>query len=354
MTLDASAYPHLLDAVLSLADRGALLTLRSTSRSLRDAADARLAEHVKLHIPIGGLHVHCPGPRVDIKLLRERIRRLEVTGAGGRLPVFMGWGGAVAPVRRPAIPDIALGTVSPPPVASDVAARRAARRAVRARCAAAISAARTVDITSFPHAWLRDGAPDLESALCAHTYRFHEPWCAWDGRPFAAASAVVFTPLVLGRGEWVIPTPFTRFRGARLVLNLTGFAALDQAEAVAFPPTADAMHIVSVADVTVNLAGLAGKMGKGLGLVFPLARVVFHNPTTRFTLVGAEPALFGVSAHDEIRTALVDVVNRLRTWYPNYWTPEAMESLPRRIIMMSLDEYREELGEERFALEAVP
>lgn len=384
MTLDASAYPHILDSVLALSDRCALLALRGASRSLRDSVDARLAEHVRLHIPIGGLHVHNPGPKLDIKLLRERMRRLEVTGAGGRLPAFMGWAGAIAPVRRRDPPVVAPdaspsaafdsldedlhGSVPSTPAAEDsyeVAARiarRAERKAVRALCASSLAHAMSVDITSFPRSWLEDGAPDLLRALKAHTYRFHKPWCSWDARPFNAASAVDFTPLMLGRAEWVIPVPYSRFKGPRLVLNLTGFHVPDLVESMSSPPTADALQVVSVAEVVINFAALvhahAERRDKP-GLLFPTSRVIFRNPTTNFTIVAAcdvDPASFGVAVQDadEIRRAVVNVVNNLRSWYPNYWTPETMESLPDRIRMLSLDEYREELGAERFALEAAP
>lgn len=384
MTLDASAYPHILDSVLALSDRCALLALRGASRSLRDWVDERLAEHVKLHIPIGGLHAHNPGPKLDIKLLRERMRRLEVTGAGGRLPAFMGWAGAIAPVRRrdppQAAPDASPSAafesldeelhdrVSSTPAEEDAneveaqIARRAARKAVRACCAASLAHAMTVDITCLPRTWLEDGAPDLLRVLKAHTYRFHKPWCSWDARPFNAASAVVFTPMVLGRAEWVIPVPYSTFKGPRLVLNLTGFHCPDLVESMSFPPTADALQVVSVAEVVINLAALAQAHAQRKdkpGLLFPTSRVIFRNPTTKFTLVGAcdvDPASFGVAVQDadEIRRAVVNVVNQLRSWYPNYWTPEIMESLPDRIRMLSLNEYREELGVERFALEAVP
>jgi hypothetical protein len=315
--------------------------------------------------------------KMDVRLLRERMRRLEARSLltpGGRLPVFMDWAGAVAPVRRrsthPPYPDAdSDATVASTPADEDpqeVAARRAGRRAVRARCAAALAMADVVDITSFPAAWVKDGAADLLRALKAHTYRFHGPWCAW-GRPLDAAAGVVFTPLLLGRGgEWVIPSPFTTFRGPRLTINLTGFRVLDAAEAAVFPPTADALNVVSAAaEVVINFVALAGKQDTPpghLGLVFPTARVVFRNPTTRFTLVGAEavdPVTFGhvcaeLQNPDELRRVIVNVVNRLRSWYPNYWNTEAIESLPNRITMRTLQEYKAEIGDDRYTLEAVP
>ncbi|BEJ12358.1 hypothetical protein CspHIS471_0208180 [Cutaneotrichosporon sp. HIS471] len=49
MTLDASAYPHILDSVLAYASRDALLSLRGASHGLRDSADARLYRHAALH-----------------------------------------------------------------------------------------------------------------------------------------------------------------------------------------------------------------------------------------------------------------------------------------------------------------
>lgn len=375
--LDASAYPHILDAVLAHADYAALLALRAASRTLRDAADARLATHVRLHIPCG-VHVHALGPRMnvrmDARLLRERIRRLEVhslvsPGCSGKLPMFMDWARAVAPVRglrAPYSDAESDATVAPAEDPSDVAARRATRRAIRARCAAALARAGVVDVTSFPAAWVRDGATDLLKALNAHTYRFHGPHCAW-GRPLDAAAGVLFTPLLLGRGgEWVIPSTFSTFRGPRLTINLTGFRVLDPAEAAVFPPTADSLDVVSAAaEVVINFTALAGKpdMPPGrLGLVFPTARVVFRNPTARFTLVGAEavdPVIFGhVCAEgqnpDELRMVIVNVMNRLRSWYPNCWNSEAIETLPNRIAMCTLDEYKADIGEERYALEAVP
>ncbi|GMK53572.1 hypothetical protein CspeluHIS016_0101580 [Cutaneotrichosporon spelunceum] len=375
--LDASAYPHILETILAHADYAALLALRTVSHALRDAVDARLATHVRLHIPCG-VHVHSPGPlmdvKLDVRLLRERMRRLEVSSLispGGKLPVFMHWAGSVAPVRHrstyhpPCDPDSDATIASTPAEedAHEVAARRAARRAVRVRCAAALSTARVVDVTSFPAAWVRDGAADLLKALGADVYRFHGPWCAWS-RPMDAATGVVFTPLLLGRGEWVIPCPYTTFRGPRLTINLTGFRVLDPADAV-FPPTADAVNVVSAAaEVVINFAALASRQDTSpghLGLVFPTARVVFRNPTARFMLVSAEavdPVVFGhVCADgqdpDELRGVIVTVVNRLRSWYPNYWNAEAIETLPERIAMRTLEEYRAEIGDEQYALEAM-
>ncbi|WOO80371.1 uncharacterized protein LOC62_03G003889 [Vanrija pseudolonga] len=49
--LDANAFPHLVDTVLSHCTRPTLLTLRLVSRSLRDSADGALAAHVVLYAP---------------------------------------------------------------------------------------------------------------------------------------------------------------------------------------------------------------------------------------------------------------------------------------------------------------
>ncbi|KLT41272.1 hypothetical protein CC85DRAFT_286593, partial [Cutaneotrichosporon oleaginosum] len=121
-----------------------------------------------------------------------------------------------------------------------------------------------------------EGAADLVKALRARMYRFHGPWCAW-GRPLNAATAVVFTPLLMGRaGEWVIPCPFTTYRGSRLVFNLTGFRVLDPGETV-FPPTADTLNLVSAAEVVINFTGIADNTQETppghLGLMFPTARI---------------------------------------------------------------------------------
>ncbi|GMK53567.1 hypothetical protein CspeluHIS016_0101530 [Cutaneotrichosporon spelunceum] len=47
-TLDATAYPHLLDAVIARASPSVLLKLRATSRHCKSRADARLAAHLLL------------------------------------------------------------------------------------------------------------------------------------------------------------------------------------------------------------------------------------------------------------------------------------------------------------------
>ncbi|BEI83112.1 hypothetical protein CcaverHIS002_0309800 [Cutaneotrichosporon cavernicola] len=173
-------------------------------------------------------------------------------------------------------------------------------------------------------------------------------------------------------GEWVIPIPFTTFRGPRLTINLTGFRVLNPDEAAVFPPTADAL--VSAAEIVVNFTALAGKdMPAGhLGLVVPMARVVFRNPTARFILVGAEtvdpsilvgaetvePLVFGYECAerqdpDQLRSSIVNVINvyGLTSWYPNYWNAEAIETLPNRIAIRTLEEYKAEIGEQQYALE---
>ncbi|CAK9780464.1 hypothetical protein CC85DRAFT_300385 [Cutaneotrichosporon oleaginosum] len=48
VTIDAGAYPHILCAIVAAAPPAALLTLRATSKSLREAVDTRLASHVLL------------------------------------------------------------------------------------------------------------------------------------------------------------------------------------------------------------------------------------------------------------------------------------------------------------------
>jgi hypothetical protein len=45
-TLDASAFPHILDTVIALSDHTSLLALRTISREVRETVDARMARHL--------------------------------------------------------------------------------------------------------------------------------------------------------------------------------------------------------------------------------------------------------------------------------------------------------------------
>jgi hypothetical protein len=57
MPIDAAAYPHILDAVISSADRSSLLALRAGSTAFRDRVDAVLFEHIGVHYQDGAAHM---------------------------------------------------------------------------------------------------------------------------------------------------------------------------------------------------------------------------------------------------------------------------------------------------------
>lgn len=57
MPIDAAAYPHILDAIILYADRGALLSLRAGSTAFQHRVDAVLFEHIGVHYHDGAAHL---------------------------------------------------------------------------------------------------------------------------------------------------------------------------------------------------------------------------------------------------------------------------------------------------------
>ncbi|BEI87956.1 uncharacterized protein CcaverHIS019_0106740 [Cutaneotrichosporon cavernicola] len=60
MSLNHSAYPHLLDAIFAASDHRALLALRSASRVFRDRADSILFKHVSVHVADDTVYLRVP------------------------------------------------------------------------------------------------------------------------------------------------------------------------------------------------------------------------------------------------------------------------------------------------------
>ncbi|GMK57450.1 hypothetical protein CspeluHIS016_0402840 [Cutaneotrichosporon spelunceum] len=122
VAIDATMYPHLIDMVLDHAEHGLLIALRAVSRSIRDRCDARLARHLVMaprhllpaasptatHLPLAP-----PGPRwaeseweewedpPDALLPLGPPSRCEegfkvsITSPYGRVPLFRAWQQAI-------------------------------------------------------------------------------------------------------------------------------------------------------------------------------------------------------------------------------------------------------------------
>lgn len=101
--LDSKAYPHLLDCVVDLASRGALLRLRGVSRYLRKRCDARLiGDHILISMTADRNYHYTD----DMPVV--------VSSPSGRLPVFWAWSraGSRSPLHdRSRINDLGLWVV---------------------------------------------------------------------------------------------------------------------------------------------------------------------------------------------------------------------------------------------------
>lgn len=83
--IDHNVFPHIMEAIYSYADYDTLLAMRPTSKTYRDWSDARLSEHVVVH-------VRRPKNEQGKPIWAAGSRSVEIHAPGGsRLPFFRSW-----------------------------------------------------------------------------------------------------------------------------------------------------------------------------------------------------------------------------------------------------------------------
>ncbi|GMK53571.1 hypothetical protein CspeluHIS016_0101570 [Cutaneotrichosporon spelunceum] len=289
----------------------------------------------------------------------------------GRLPGLMRWRDVAIPGREmQAERGLRTGLVMN---VSVLDSHRRARKIVLERCHRAIEGVRVVEVPALEAAHLERGtgfgALDLLAALKPQIVRFHSAWAvrAYSRNPFPTAQRrILFVPLMREGtlGRWFVPTggmPRLERVKTDIVIHLTGISVIPPG--LPTPAHVDGRTIPAVRIVLIfsdvgggakDLGGegaLASELSLGrnpwLSATAALVAFLIHG---EITLVDASPVL---GAKSEIVAALEEEAMRERRATGSR-DPLLLEhdGWPT-IRLLSKDEYREEVGDDMFALDMV-
>jgi hypothetical protein len=350
-TLNAAAFPHILANVIAHAPYESLLLLRAVSHATKQAADARLAHHVILHIP--GICIsdvmEGPGDELDCRAKARTARILSTVPSA--VPEPAPPSPAAAPLTAA---EVAFNTSFPLPV---VSGRSLPGFGVHPPSLSALAAVRVVDIPSTEvHYLLNTGEephpPVLPSLSNLEVVRYFSPWGADKEGSFPAdVRRVYFVPLLAMEGDlWFIPCLGWY---PSVVYHFTGTGTVPW-------------------DVTLPVNDSAwGKDSGSMTLIFTdvepdeevgkwasaTAWAIFRRPRTQFILVDATPSLFGVKHSNDIVPALARIaaahLERSFPGWSQYHPSYGLEYVAAQVELLSCDEYRERVGEELYALDMV-
>lgn len=398
-TLDADAYPHLLESVIQHAPYQSLLALRGVSRTLKTKADVRLAEHIILRMPDLGpptartdewhLYVHDPDR------YRQRVRSVEVLsavpGSSGahtpatnnppakeaevfvtsyprgrpdpdhRVPSLMGWQDVAAPYPDPLRAHCSSKHADSRVAAECYRSRTAALRAM----VAPLRGVQVVDVADRELAFLEHQVSDtaartlevFRDVMNPAVVRFHSPW----GRrvDFArGARQVHFIPLLASSNgsRWIIS--LGRFPiCSHLVIHFTGTQAIPHG---VVPPDSHVTIPRNWSQITLIFTDVwesAGEYNSDGRWLKTTTELVTYRPCAMFTLIDAAPTLFGVEQASEIPAMIEqEIAQQLGPLIPTcvqVGKDRWVNRIAERIEVISRDEYRQRVGEETYVLDMV-
>lgn len=368
VTLNAYAYPHILDNIIEHSSYDTLLLLRRVSHTTRRKADARLARHVILQMPdfgppvasgemylrefedgfcrervrtltvLSAVDSFAPAPdpsassplpppldppstpetQTPAQLFAARFPRVRLPQSARPLPGTMGWRDACVPSLQHLRAEHGLRAGVVTNMAVLDATRRERKRALE-RCYAAVRGVEVVDVPAMEGAYLSRGfgygAEDITAGWSLKAVRFHQP--PWGGHAShaiqSAARHILFVPLLRISGQWCLPgmpgNPSTK----DIVYHFTGWRDLPEGF-IAPLEYLDPVPRNNVVQFTFIFTDLprpeVEESEEGEGERYgdkwlqAIAPLLYLAPTAQFTLVDAFPALFGVRAMQDMKAAL--------------------------------------------------